>query len=228
MVMHQDFSSFIGAWALLLSCLALVIEPLAHGSRWFNRALRLSAGLAGLTTFLLAHAMWAHIGELAKAIPPAALAENPDQWDSAVFQALTRTFLVGWGVVLILTLPALAPTSFYRRVTGWLAGLPLIASFGFVGVWMSVDLQGFQRLPDLVSIPAAAVMAGSMVFLIRWGIQQKIDQFRDRLRPICEGVSKIGAVAWLKSKLLRDEVPPPAGEPSAYLEHSAAFAMRER
>lgn len=220
--MHQDFSTFVGAWALLLSCLALVIEPLAHGSRWFNRTLRLSAGLAGLVTFLTAHTMWTHIGELTQVIPAAVLAEHPDLWESAVFEALTRYFLVVWGVAWVLILPMLAPSSFYWRVTGLLAGLPLIVSFVFCAIWMSVDLQGFQRLPEVVSIAAAAVMVSSGVFFFRWAIQQKIDQLRAQVGPICHDIGQMRMVARLKSTLLREEVLQPPSEASAGLEHSAA------
>lgn len=220
--MHQDFSTFVGAWALLLSCLALVIEPLAHGSRWLNRTLRLSAGLAGLVTFLTAHAMWTHVGELTQVIPAVVLAEHPDLWESAVFEALTRYFLVVWGVAWVMILPMLAPSSFYRRITGRLAGLPLIVSFGFGGIWMSVDLQGFQRLPEVVSIAAAAVMAGSGILLGRWAIQQKIDQFWAQVGPIFHDIGQMRIVARLKSTLLRDEVLQPSGEAAAGIEHSAA------
>ncbi|WP_100458676.1 hypothetical protein [Mycobacteroides abscessus] len=204
MIVHQDFSSFIGAWALLLSCLALIIEPLAHGSRWFNRALRLSAGLAGLITFLAAHAMWTHLGELTEAIPPSVLAEHPEMWDSAVFQALTRNFLAAWGLIFIPSLPALAPASVYRRITGVLAGLPFTVSFGAAIVWMCVDLEGFERLPGVVSMPGFAIVMGAMVFGVRWFLQQKIDQLWAEIGPVCRGIGQTRAAIWLKSVLLRE------------------------
>ncbi|SIB35319.1 Uncharacterised protein [Mycobacteroides abscessus subsp. abscessus] len=202
--MHQDFSSFIGAWALLLSCLALVIEPLAHGSRWFNRALRLSAGMAGLITFLAAHAMWTHLGDLTETIPPSALAEHSEMWDSAVFQGLTHTFLATWGLVFIPTLPVLAPRLLYRRITGFLAALPFTVIFGSMVVWMLVDFEGFERLPNAVSLPISVVTLGSIIFGLRWVLQQKLDQLWAGIAPICQGIGQTRAAIWLKSVLLRE------------------------
>lgn len=86
--MYGDFSAFVGAWALLLSCVALVIEPIAHGSRWFSRALRLATGIAGLITFFAARHIWQLIRVASREDGP------PAGWDP--FRSLAAAFIIFW------------------------------------------------------------------------------------------------------------------------------------
>ncbi|MBS9535936.1 hypothetical protein KIH27_20340 [Mycobacterium sp. M1] len=193
--MHTDFSSFVGAWALLLSCVVLVVEPIAPGAQWFNRALRLATGLAGVGTFMFARSFWHWF----QAAPPEELADLPPGWDS--LKSLSQAFLLIWILTAAFIVPAFVPSRMYRRVKRLLAIGPVVLLL-ILGVVATLLIER-QRLNQDSVVNAAmwlwvTVFTCSAAFCGRWALQPKLDGWWSKI-----GLWRQSPVTlWLKSKLL--------------------------
>lgn len=201
--MYGDFSAFVGAWALLLSCVALVIEPIAHGSRWFSRALRLATGIAGLITFFAARHIWQLIQITSPEDGP------PVGWDP--FRSLAGAFSIFWMMSAVVTIAAMAPGAFYRRITPLAARTPLVTVF-LIGAgcsWASLD--GVYRMPGPVAYVLAALMLGAMAFWARYWAQRRADVAALRFKQVGRALCELRAWRWLLSKLVHPlDLPPVA------------------
>jgi hypothetical protein len=200
--MMPDFSSFVGAWALLLSCVVLVVELIAPGAQWFNRALRLATGLAGLGTFMLARSVWHRF----QAAPPEELAGLPPGWDS--LKGLTQAFLVIWALTAAVVVPAFIPSRMYRRVKRLLAAGPfvLLVILGIIAAAVLIEHQGLDQ-NGVVSVALwlwTVTFTCSAVFCGRWALQPKLDRWWLKVRLWRQSP----AALWLKSKLLRRNTTP--------------------